>query len=193
MINQRLREETKDSHNRVEEIGYGKAIMSRTLTLDNYKDLIAKQYVAHKLLEPQIHSNTELSNNHELQLSNREKISLIIKDLEDLGVNINDIDTNIENIKLDTTEAALGALYVIEGSTLGGDIIYKALQRNENLQNINSYNYYNCYGENTRVHWKTFSDFILTYADNKEKEDAIVKAAEDTFNLYERIFQLKYF
>jgi heme oxygenase len=188
MITTRLKEETRPNHEHTEEIAYSKEIMSRTLTKDEYTRLLKNTYLIHNVIESQVENITELSADEKLALAERRKTHLISKDLEKIGVNSNELTEPALEFKINSVEEALGALYVLEGSTLGGMYIYKALQRNPNLEGIEDFHYYNCYGEATRDRWAIFQDTLLKLADSKEKEDAIIENAKRTFDFYSEVF-----
>ena len=53
-----------------------------------------------------------------------------------------------------TDTEAMGAAYVIEGSTLGGKILHKRLKKQDFIANANALSYFSFYKENT------WSDYI---------------------------------
>ena len=73
---------------------------------------------------------------------------------------------------------ALGALYVLEGSTLGGRIIAEMLARQ--LGSFKSLSFFNSYGKETGKMWLTFKTYLNRPYREEEKED-ILSAATDTF------------
>lgn len=191
MITQRLKEETRPNHEHTEEIAYSKEIMSRTLTAEEYRKLITNTYFVHSVIENQVEKIEALLKDSDLELDTRKKSHLLEKDLQNLGLEPSKIAAPSIEFNISTLEEALGAMYVLEGSTLGGMYIYKALQRNPNLEkeNISEFNYYNCYGEATRDRWAKFQEVLVKYAANKESEDAIVENAKRTFDYLSEVFQ----
>ena len=190
MITQRLREETKSNHQFTEEVGKSKEIISRKLTLDEYIWLISKQYLIHKKLECQLGKISEIVNNTELDFNSRKKEKFFIKDMELLGLDFKGLNEPGIEFKITNLNEALGAMYVMEGSTLGGTVILETLKRNENLKHISEFNYYGCYGEEVRTKWKKFQDTLIAYSDTKQKENEIVEFAKKTFDYYTEVFQM---
>lgn len=79
---------------------------------------------------------------------------------------------------IENTAQAFGALYVLEGSTLGGKMIAKMLLKNAAL-NITpgALSFFSGYKEETGSKWKAFLEAL-----NKQEEPAqVVQAANETF------------
>ena len=82
-------------------------------------------------------------------------------------------------------EAALGTLYVIEGSTLGGRIIEKRLARALGVTPETGGRYYHAYGDARGPRWKAFQAGLDAYgAAHPHQTDAVVEAAADTFDVF---------
>lgn len=77
---------------------------------------------------------------------------------------------------------AFGALYVIEGSTLGGEIISKMLRKNDNV-NIpeNALQFFKGYGEQNLAMWQSFKEFMLQQIHSDTDVAIVTDAAKDTF------------
>ena len=75
---------------------------------------------------------------------------------------------------------ALGVLYVIEGSTLGGKIITNLLKRQLNLVDYSEVSYFNSYGDITDEMWNNFKKYIATSEEFIDKNEMIL-GAKDTF------------
>jgi heme oxygenase len=79
---------------------------------------------------------------------------------------------------IDSFHRALGAFYVVEGSTLGGQIIAGMISRE--LDSLKSLSFFVAYGAETRRMWLTFKEF-LNRPFLAEQRREIIAAAEDTF------------
>ena len=81
-----------------------------------------------------------------------------------------------------TAPGAWGALYVQEGSTLGGQYISRLLLKNEALRLTPAQvSFFSGYGSQTGTRWKLFQESL-----NKQRdEDAIIAAAKHTFLLFQ--------
>jgi heme oxygenase (biliverdin-IX-beta and delta-forming) len=79
--------------------------------------------------------------------------------------------------EINNAEQALGALYVIEGSTLGGSIISKMISGKLGL--TTGLSFFNSYGENTHQMWDAFK--AILNKKSAETEPVITAAANSTF------------
>ena len=78
------------------------------------------------------------------------------------------------NIENQTTAFALGILYVVEGSSLGGRFILKNLETIPGLDNGKGVSYFTGYGNKTGSQWKNFLNFLTTYEEENNCEDEII-------------------
>lgn len=83
--------------------------------------------------------------------------------------------------RLADMDEALGALYVIEGSSLGGNIIAKQVSRTLSLDAGNGARFFNGYGEETGPRWKAFSQAMNDYGRTTPAPGNVVEGARDTF------------
>ena len=84
---------------------------------------------------------------------------------------------------------ALGALYVIEGSTLGGSIIGKMLKQQLNITVIEGLSYFNSYGDNTAAMWQIFKQ-SLNQPGYSLHNDVIIGAANQAFIKFSNWFDV---
>ena len=82
--------------------------------------------------------------------------------------------------------AALGAMYVIEGSTLGGQIICNMLKKQLKIED--GLSFFSGYGEQTIPMWKRFQ--AVLDLPGSQQGDKIIEAANDTFGKFEVWFDL---
>lgn len=110
-------------------------------------------------------------------IQQRRHADLILDDLSALGVyETPEICDNLPLI--DQTESAFGALYVLEGSTLGGRMISKMLQKNQDI-NLDEQHlqFFRGYGEHTGYMWTTFKDSLNKFG----YSEMMIEAANATF------------
>ena len=81
---------------------------------------------------------------------------------------------------------ALGALYVMEGSTLGGRIITKMIAAK--LPDETAFSFFEGYGEKTIDMWTSFKTSIDAIGLTKEDRKIIVESANDTFYQFSLYF-----
>ncbi|HVS96497.1 MAG TPA: biliverdin-producing heme oxygenase [Puia sp.] len=79
---------------------------------------------------------------------------------------------------LGSSNHALGALYVLEGSALGGRVIADMVTRQIGIRE--SLSFFNGYGDQTEERWRTFKDFLDRDRPAGQRQD-IITAARETF------------
>lgn len=158
MVSEYLKKHTAEYHDAAEKLFNSEKIFNRTFTLEDYKKIINTNYLMLLHSEDKIFNNLSDKYAEKLQLNNRKKLSLIEKDLESLSL---DNQTASHDLELSNEHEALGAMYVIEGSTLGGNVIAKQLSKTEGFDEV-SFNFFGCYQENTGPMWKNFKEVLDT-------------------------------
>lgn len=185
MLSDKLKEETKRNHQILEKalIGNLKAIRSQ----QEYANLLKLFYGYFGGLETRI--NEVIDTNLLIDSTERRKTQAIADDILALGNNVpakasgNDLPTINNHLE------ALGALYVIEGSTLGGKIIYKMMQQQLGLDKGMSF--FSGYGNKTEQMWDTFKQALNNHAEDPEKEAVVIAAANQTFLKFGEWFKKK--
>lgn len=183
MIRTRIKEETMDQHKALEAISYSSQIMDYSITEDKYRSLIRTNYISNKAFE-NAWSNLDFEVPKSLMLEHRVKVKSLEADLKELGEEVPDVSGI--SFPVNSYPEFMGCLYVFEGSTLGGAVIHKALKKNENLNNIENFHFYNCYGERLGMMWGIFLEH-LTQIEDVAQVDAAIEAARNTFTLVHHI------
>jgi len=86
----------------------------------------------------------------------------------------------VEIPEIKDTYEAIGALYVLEGSTLGGQIISKMISQKLQLTNFEGLSFFRSYGEETPLMWNAFKK-VLDERIAADEHEAVVQTAEQTF------------
>lgn len=111
-------------------------------------------------------------------IAERRKAKAILQDLIAIGHSEKSIAFCQQLPDIKTAAHAFGALYVMEGSTLGGKMIARMLLKNKALSlSEKSLTFFAGYKEETGKKWKTFLDVF----DRQENPAEIVQTANDTF------------
>jgi len=118
----RLRAGTRDAHARIETVPALARLMEPDLTHDEYVAILQRLHAFHTHLEPAVAA--ALKNHPAAAMLDGARPRALAEDLDWFGVRT--LSTPALP-RLDTPEAALGALYVIEGSGLGGRVIARHL------------------------------------------------------------------
>lgn len=167
MIGNLLKEQTKTLHDQVEIKLQSQKIMDKSYNLQDYHQLLKSNY--HFLLEFEeaVFANISAETAEQIHAGDRKKLLVIEKDLaafQDLQSSSN------KNVSIKNEAEALGILYVMEGSTLGGNIIAKNLAKNPSFKDV-SYNFFGFYGEKTGFFWKNFKEVLEKKAEKADAQD----------------------
>jgi heme oxygenase (biliverdin-IX-beta and delta-forming) len=185
MILAKLKEATRDQHEALENVV---DVMNKTFSIDDYKDLITKFYRFYSAIEPKLPA-AQL-NAAGFDIEPRRKTPLLERDLEHLGVlesarnapQWSDIPT------LDSAAKAFGSIYVMEGATLGGQVIMRQLKENLGITPENGGAFFNSYGHNVGPMWKEFGASVTGFAETANDDESIVNTARETFDSFRRCF-----
>lgn len=115
-------------------------------------------------------------------INTRRKASLLLHDLTFFKAHTAEIALATHLPKITNVPQALGALYVLEGSTLGGRGITKMLQKNEAAQLDNAaMKFFSGYGAATGTMWTTFLQKLNNYTTDNNEIEEMIEAANQTF------------
>jgi heme oxygenase len=173
---QRLKIETASLHDRIEETF---DLESLTRSIPAYRDLLGRLYGFHATWEPR----AELALADPEFFRKRRKVDFLRADLHELGMDRGGIDRLAlcdPTVTMQTPADAWGSMYVVEGSTLGGIIIARNVERRLGLNRRKGYRYFCCYGTDIRPMWTSFGARLLARCGSAE-EDVVVAAACRTF------------
>lgn len=158
MIGLLLKEQTKALHDLVEEKLLSHKIMDKSFTVMEYHQVLKHNYTFLHHFEDAVFSSLSDDTSQKIRLEDRKKLPFIKKDLAELGLTDSEKQPLLK-IEIKTEAEALGMLYVMEGSTLGGNIIAKNLAKNPAFSDI-EFHYFGCYGEKTGSLWKNFREVL---------------------------------
>ena len=168
----RLRAETRPYHDAVEQNEFNQALAAGTPSEAATARFLAKMY---GFLQPY---ELELARHAEAlgpawEIAARRRAPLI---LDDLGLAPAQLPLCPAMPPLASLPQVLGAMYVLEGSTLGGQVLARQLAK----AGIDLRRYFEGYGALTGPRWKTFCQ-LLEGAATPATENEIVQSAIHTF------------
>ncbi|MFC5625243.1 biliverdin-producing heme oxygenase [Algoriphagus winogradskyi] len=184
---QRLKVETSILHQELEDLPLSKAILKEDISTRDYMEYLHRMHDVIKEVETLIFPllYTELSD-----LSQRIKTPLLEQDFNSLSYIKTQSAPVFKNLdKQISTAFALGMLYVIEGSTLGGRVIYKHIHKTLGYDNQSGAAYFSGYGEETGLFWKNFMTTLVAYEKNHNTSEKIIEGANYTFQAIKTHFQ----
>ena len=184
MLRDDLRRHTRSHHERVEAV---LDIPGSIRDSNDYVHLLGALFGFYAPLETKLWKHEELLRSLGLSLSDRQKSDKLREDLQSLGLTHRAIDSLALCSSLPalaTCRHALGSLYVLEGSTLGAQLIARRLRRD--LHPDPPIRFFLGYGERTGAMWRGFVDTLngITLAAGETAE--VLQGAEETFDALER-------
>ncbi|RFS14980.1 biliverdin-producing heme oxygenase [Emticicia sp. C21] len=123
-------------------------------------------------------------------LSDREKLPLIDEDLNYLSSQtLQSSAFEASGVPNPSIGYALGCMYVMEGSTLGGKVILKHVSKTLGIAPEQGGTYFAGYGEETGYYWKSFLYTLQEYSVNHNCDTEIITGAKDTFIAIKHYFE----
>ena len=194
MIANLLRAETAEKHKELESLMFVNEIMNNSLSISDYKILLTINYIIHQKLEIKLANMLDADIAERLEMSSRLKLSSLESDLNYWSIDILTLPgLNFELfVPEKNTAEVLGALYVLEGATLGGNVIKKHILANPQFFNQeDGLNYYGVYGEELSAKWKNFVSVLNESVKETEYERCVNGANKMFDNLINLSKQLK--
>jgi heme oxygenase (biliverdin-IX-beta and delta-forming) len=183
MFLQNLRTQTSSSHKTLEQNPLSFLLMQDAVEIGDYVNYLKKLYGFVKGFEENVFP---ILQNTIPDIDRRKKTYLLENDLlaqhQDLQL-IEMPNDEIFHQNFNTEASAWGGMYVLEGSTLGGQIINRHLQKKLG-DIIGQSDYFRGYGAETGTAWKSFLEsFCMQAKKSSEQEQEIIRAAIKTFDL----------
>lgn len=181
MLSERLKEETHSAHISVE-----KLVIPRIKNLNSnqsYLKLLKLFYGYFKPVEERI--DAFISDDVVPDISERRKSKVLLRDLQLFNGNESETVVCKDVPEISDVAEALGAMYVLEGSTLGGVHLSKMISEKMNIQSEKGLEFFSGYGSETLVKWNLFKEHLNKCTD-EEIQDKIVGSANETFDKFKR-------
>ncbi len=178
-----LREATRDAHAVVER---AMPAFDSGLALTSYAQLVGAFYGFYVVLEPRL-ADAIAAHGADLAIAQRAKVPLLVRDLAALGrspAQIAALPRCDQVPELKSPSHALGVLYVLEGQTLGGQVISRHLDAQLGIGLTSGAAFFGGYGPATGEMWRRFGGHVDGAADLDIQ--AAVEAAVATFDTLTR-------
>ena len=180
-----LRDAIMPLHDEAEKRGPLREIPEKTITLENYKNVLGRLYgfvsASEEVISPLL-----VSYSVDLEWPKRKRMEHLQKDLMFFGVEtsaIESIPKCQEVSAIQTIPHALGILYLFEGSRLGGLVLSKALREHFGLENYQGYAYFASNGAEVANLWLTFKGVIEGFVSSNGCGSEIITSAIGGFEL----------
>ena len=190
IVCEELKHATHAAHGRINHHPYLCGLIKAGYPLTRYQSLLAMYAALYGALETQIESF--LARNHvPFAYAHRRKTGWLRDDMAHFGMNADQPPWQPPEMParmhLSDCGALIGTLYVIEGATLGGEIISRHLKDNLALGPASGARFFNGYGsaQATRHNWQTFCNFANSNDASKGVLACAKLSAVRTFELFE--------
>ncbi len=178
-----LRTATREVHERLHEHPRLKLLAGGRIGLGDYRDLLARLHGFHAAAETAFAQAAAFA---PIDMAARRKAPLLRSDLTALGLDaaaIAALPLCLDLPSIDGPAALLGGAYVVEGSTLGGRTLAKAVEPLLG-STINGRRFLLGYGDRHGAMWRAFTDALETVPEPRHARMA--EAALATFAAFER-------
>lgn len=186
----RLKAETAEQHAVAESKPLEAALIEGSIAADQYKQYLAQRWLIHRELEDAtdrvLGQDERLS---KLGLPGLYQTANLEADLAHLGVDTASIKplkgarSLVDTIRNAPSPAVLmGIYYVFEGSKNGARFIARALGKAWGKNDLEGMKYLDPHGEAQRGLWMKFREDMNAIDWSPEEQDAMVKAAQGTFD-----------
>lgn len=180
MLSTNIKEATKAAHQDLEK----KVVLKLKAVRSNadYADVLKHFYAYFNEVEQAIapYITTALLPDH----AERRNSSYLKKDIEELGSDTKELP-EASSPEISNALQALGAMYVMEGSIMGGPIIVQMLAKYGVDKGVS---FFSGYGEATGQMWGKFVAVMNAEAQNEADEAIAIAAANETFARFGDVF-----
>jgi heme oxygenase (biliverdin-IX-beta and delta-forming) len=168
----RLRQETRSAHGELDESLH---LIDRLSSMQQRANVLAGYHRFHHAAEAAI--ALFLGAIADLDFAARRRSRLIAEDISILGQQM--LPDPATSLDIRTPSQAFGALYVLEGSSLGGRVILKELKRRG--VPLAGLGFLDPYGFNTGPRWRSFLAILEREVDSSEQQRDAVTGALNAF------------
>jgi heme oxygenase (biliverdin-IX-beta and delta-forming) len=176
MITEHLKHVTRHAHADLEKLVIEK--IRQVHSPAGYLQLLDIFYGFYKPVEEKI--DAFIDHSHLPDFNQRRKSVSLLQDMQHLTADASGM-LCADLPEITSPAQSLGALYVLEGSTLGGAIICKLLKKEMGEHAPQGFLFFNGYGASTMQMWTIFKDRINTYSNDVATQRQMAEAATDTF------------
>ena len=180
-----LKSKTAFEHQALEEKFHSEKIMNKTFSWDDYKRMLEFNYRFIFNFEDEVFDRIPQNLAEKLNLEKRRKLPLIQKDISEIGLNIS---TEINHQEVTNFSQAMGVMYVMEGASLGGNVIAKNLENMEDFKPLN-FHFFRCYGSDTGKMWQSFKTILNESITTESDQQQCVIGAEMAYQFLLGLFE----
>ncbi|MBL1407255.1 biliverdin-producing heme oxygenase [Sphingobacterium faecale] len=180
MVSIKIKEATKQAHQELEKtvVLQLKAVRNQSDYAEVLKNFYAYFQAVEKAIAPFIDKDSLPD------IAERRNSSYIREDIEELGSDTSTLPTAIPPV-ITNLQQAFGALYVLEGSIMGGPYIVQMLQK---YGMTKGFHFFSGYGADSSKMWAAFTAVLNRVPKTEEEESTMVETANETFQKFGQVF-----
>lgn len=176
----RLRRTTRPLHVRLDAHPLMQCLVAKSLTLDVYGLILRKFYGLYATFEEHLATRIDWTS-LQIDFGKRRKAPLLERDLIALGVDPNAVERCLP-LPLWSPSQGMGCFYVLEGATLGGQIISRNIALRLGLSIETGAAFFASYGSNVGMMWRGTLDALAQHEQRHQSDsEAVVGGACATF------------
>lgn len=160
---QSLKTVTQPLHDALEKSPLAQSLASGTVNLSTYKTYLSKLYTLHAYCESEVAAFAEWGE-YGIDPDQRRRLPMLIDDLNALGINPSDLPLSFHWNHTWDFPTAVGVMYVLEGSTMGGMYLAQRLLLLTGHDGQPATRYFRGYGDETIPMWSDYCRFLNQYA-----------------------------
>jgi heme oxygenase (biliverdin-IX-beta and delta-forming) len=176
----RLRLETRTEHDAIDST---LKLTSPTLSRSRYCQILSQFFGFYQPLEVQLLQHGLTS---DWLLPRLGKTQMLEQDLACFGIDNTRLPVCKDLPTLKSTTDLLGCLYVLEGSTLGGQLISRHLRDRLDITPDAGGRFFHGYGDETGRMWRRLREVLVTSVTSGDNQDLAVQSATATFTSLRR-------
>jgi heme oxygenase len=174
----RLKSGTEQQHREIETLIDP---MKNFASLEAYKAHLLKSWTFYRPLEVNLAALDWAAVG--IDFDSRRKTPLLEEDMSFLGIPHSPTEERKQPLARTNLDFALGCLYVLEGATLGGQIISRHLAKLD-IGPENGGRFFTGYGAKTGEMWKSFQTSATSYCVTDDQIGEAVNGAQSTFRKF---------
>lgn len=186
-----LRRATTRDHHAIDHHPLLAPLLRRELSLEHYRRVLQSFLWIYTPLDEPLRLGLQ-RHGGDTRFRPSERLAWLSEDLASLA---SEADATINPLTgwcvppIETPAALVGALYVVEGSTLGGQLIGRVVGDNLGINPSYGGRFFHGHGEQTRAHWEAFWELAHRIVPASQ-HDACAQAARKMFSALHEAFTL---
>lgn len=182
-----LQEKTDDIHQLLHRHSSFAALFKANLELPEYQRLVHRLFGFYAPLDDAVHTVMTAIGEGPINYGYVRRSDLLARDLLDLGLDQREIDITARCARIKdvvTTDTIGGALYVVEGATLGGSVIERALTKTLRTDGVNGRRYWSWCRAEGKYGWSKLNAYLDSVDANEQAVKNHVAGATGTFQTF---------